>query len=264
MDLLFLRLTLGVYLAATLAAFAALLGQRGLWARVVPGLIGAGCATHLTALVARGVLTGRCPLHTSGEVVSFLSLAGMLIFLLGFYRRGLQVLSVVVLPLALVLAFVSNLLPAETLPVAGQGLDHLLTVHVAISALGAAALFLPFAGSLLYLWQEHALKRKGGARVLRLRLPALETCDSLVYGSLVLGFLLLTLSIITGALWKASSPRQAFWLWEQGETLALLAWGIFGALLAARLVAGWRGRKAAYWVLAGVTALLLRMVGLSL
>lgn len=264
MDLILLRFTLGLYLAAALAAFVAVLGRRGLWQRVVPSLIGAGCAAHLAALVARGVAASRCPLHTSGEIGSLVALAGILLYLVGFYRRGLQVLSVVLLPLAMVLALVSNLLPAETLPIAGPALDRLLTLHVAVSTLGAAALFLPFAGSLLYLWQERALKRKGGARVLRLRLPALETCEALVHGSLLIGFLLLTAGIVTGALWKAASPQRAFWLWEQRETLALLAWAIFAGLIGARLVAGWRGRRAAYWVLAGVTAVMLRMVGLAL
>ncbi len=264
MDLLLLRLTLALYLVAALASFAAVWWRQSLWGRVVPALIGAGCASHLCALLARGVATGHCPLHTPGEVVSLLALAGMLIFLLGFYRRGLQVLSVVLLPLAMVLALVSNLLPAEAVPVAGRGADGLRMMHVAVSALAAALLFVPFAGALLYLWQERALKRKGGATVLRLRLPPLEACDALIYGSLLLCFLLLTLSIVTGAAWKAASPRHTFWLWEQRETLALLAWAIFGALLGARLLAGWRGRKAAYWVLAGVTAVLLRMVGLSL
>lgn len=264
MGLILLRLTLAMYLAATLAAGAAVLGRRRLWDRVVPGLMAAGCAFHLGAVLARSVAVGRCPLHTTGEVVSLLSLLGMLIFLIGFYRRGMQTLSLVLLPLAMVLAFISNLLPAGTLPVTGRSLDHLLTLHVAVSTLGVAALFLTFAGSVLYLWQERALKRKGGAALLRLRLPPLEACDALVYGTLVLGFLLMTLGIVTGALWKVSSPSHAFWLWEKRETLSLLAWAIFGTLIGARILAGWRGRKAAYLALAGVTAVLLRMMGLSL
>ena len=266
MGLLFLRLTLGLYLAATLAAFAALLGRREWWRRLVPALIGSACAAHLAALVARSVATARCPLHNTPEIVSFLSLTAMLIFLLGLYRRGLQALAVVLLPLAMVLAFVSNLLPAETLPVSGPAVDRLLTFHVAISTLGVAALFLTLAASLLYLWQERALKHNRGAAVLRLRLPALQTCDSLLYGSMVLGFLLLTLAVVTGAvwLWKTSPPQRSFWLWDPRETLALVAWAIFGTLIAARLVAGWRGRRAAYLVILGVAVVLLRMLGLTL
>jgi ABC-type uncharacterized transport system permease subunit len=263
MALFLLRLTLVLYALASLAAFAALLHRRGAWERLLPVLIATGCAAHLGALIARGAETSRCPLHTSGEVVSFLSLAGVLIFLLGFYRRGQRALAIVLLPLGLVLAFVSNLLPAETLPVAGSGLDRLLILHVAVSTLGAAALLMTFAGSVLYLWQERTLKRKEGASLLRLRLPALETCDKLAYGALVPGFLLMTAGIVTGALWNASSPARAFWIWEQRETLALVAWAIFASLICARLVAGWRGRKAAYLGLVGVAVLLLRMVGLT-
>lgn len=263
MGLLFLRLTLALYSTATLAAFAAVLGRRRWWDRIVPGLIGAGCVTHLAALGLRGIELGHCPLHTTGEIVSFLSLTGMLIFLFGFYRRGLQVLAVVLLPLSLVLAVVSNLLPAQTLHLEGSSLDRLLTFHVAFSTLGVAALFVTFAASLLYLWQERALKQKSGAALLRLRLPALETCDSLIHGTLVSGFLLMTLAIITGSLWKASTLSGTFWLWERRESLALLAWAIFGALIIGRLLVGWRGRKVAYLVIVGVVIVVLRMVGLT-
>jgi ABC-type uncharacterized transport system permease subunit len=263
MGLLFLRLTLALYFTATLAAFVAILGRRRWWDRIVPALIGAGCIMHLAALVCRGIELGHCPLHTTGEIVSFLSLAGMLIFLFGFYRRGMQVLAVVLLPLSLVLAVISNLLPTQTLRLEGSSLDRLLTFHVAFSTLGVAALFLTLAASLIYLWQERALKQKSGASLLRLRLPALDTCDSLIYGTLVTGFLLMTLAIITGSLWKASTPDSTFWLWEKREILALLAWVIFGSLIAGRLLAGWRGRKAAYLVIVGVVAVLLRMLGLT-
>ncbi|MEE9218825.1 MAG: cytochrome c biogenesis protein CcsA [Acidobacteriota bacterium] len=262
--MLLLRLTLVFYFLAALSAFVAVLGRPRWWRYLVPSLIGAGCATHIGALSSRALELGHCPLHTTGEVVSFLSLAGMLIYLLGFYGRGWQTLSVVLLPLSLVLAVVSNLLPAQALLVSAPGLERLLmTLHIGVSTLGVAALFLTLGASLLYLWQEWALKHKSGATVLRLSLPSLETCDSIVYRSLVLGFMLMTLGILTVAMAQAMSPSNSMFLWNRRETFALLAWAIFAVLLTGRLLAGWRGRKAAYLVIVGVAAVLLRMVGLS-
>lgn len=264
MDLLLLRLAMALYAAATAAAAGAVLGRRRRWAGALPYLIGAGCAAHLGAIMARVAVTGLCPLHTSGDIVSFLTLAGVLIYLGGFYRRGLQALSIFLLPLALALTAASRFLPAAAPALGEEGTRRLLTMHVGLSALGAAALFLSFAGSLLYLWQERALKSKGGARILSLRLPALERLDGLVFGTLSAGFALMTLALVTGGMWEAHAVVAAPQRWQERETLALLAWAIFGGIIVARLAAGWRGRRPAYLTVAGVAALLLRMLGVGL
>jgi ABC-type uncharacterized transport system permease subunit len=264
MDLLLLRLTLALYAAATAAAAATVLGRRRRWAVALPYLIGAACAAHLGAIMARVAATGLCPLHTSGDIVSFVTLAGVLIYLAGFYQRGLQALSIFLLPLALALTIASRFLPQVAPALGEEGMRRLLVTHVGLSALGTAALSLTFAGSLLYLWQERALKTKGGARILSLRLPALERLDGLVFHTLSAGFALMTLALITGGMWEAHAVVPAPQRWQERETLALVAWAIFGAIIIARLAAGWRGRRSAYLTLAGVAALLLRMLGVGL
>jgi len=81
--------------------------------------------------------------------------------------------------------------------------------------------------------------------------------------SLMWGFPLLTLTIVTGGIWSANF-RSRYWLWEGKETFALLAWMILGIIITARLLRGWRGRKAAYLTIVAFAALIMRMIGVVL
>ena len=51
------------------------------------------------------------------------------------------------------------------------------------------------------------------------------------------------------------------WHWDHKTVFSILAWVVFGALLAGRAAFGWRGRRATRWVYAGALLLLLAYVG---
>ena len=121
--------------------------------------------------------------------------------------------------------------------------SHWLGVHTVLAFLSNAAFALAFGIGLMYLVQEHHVKSKhlGG---LFERLPSLQTLDDINYRLITWGFPLLTLAIITGALW-AQSALGNYWNWDPRETVSLITWLIYAIILHARLVAGWRGKRAA-------------------
>src|SRR5438045_966627 len=86
---------------------------------------------------------------------------------------------------------------------------------LAAAFLGNAVLALAFCVSLVYLFRERQLKEKriGG---LSSRLPSLEALDMLNYRALAWGFPLLTLGIVTGALF-AKHTWGRFWSWDERE-----------------------------------------------
>ena len=258
-----LRVAVGFYVLATACAFASLAFKARKLAPGTPLLAGIGFLAHLGYLVSRGVQVGGLPLGDYRDLLSLLCGAAVLVYLVSFFRTHLEVLGVVILPLVLVLIIVSNLLPTEILPVSRDLEGALLNFHVFIAVLGSAALFLTFAASLLYLVQERGLKEKRPARLGLLVLPSLEKCDRIGRLSLMWGFPLLTLTLITGAIWSANF-RHRYWLWESRETFALLAWMILAVIISARLLRGWRGRKAAYLTIIAFAALILRMLGVVL
>lgn len=92
------------------------------------------------------------------------------------------------------------------------------------------------------------------------KLPPLLTMERLLFMLIGLGFALLTLTLISGMTLSESIFGHA--LRFTHETLfALVAWGVFGVLLAGRLLYGWRGRVAMRWVLAGFVLVMLAGVG---
>lgn len=78
------------------------------------------------------------------------------------------------------------------------------------------------------------------------RTRLLTDVDSLSYRSLAFAFPLLTLGIISGAVW-ANEAWGSYWSWDPKETWALITWFIFSIYLHLRIQKAWEGEKAA-WV----------------
>jgi cytochrome c-type biogenesis protein CcsB len=68
--------------------------------------------------------------------------------------------------------------------------------------------------------------------------------DNLSYRILGFGFPLLTIGILSGAVW-ANEAWGSYWSWDPKETWALLTWLIFAIYLHTRLNKGWEGKKPA-------------------
>jgi ABC-type transport system involved in cytochrome c biogenesis permease subunit len=128
-----------------------------------------------------------------------------------------------------------------------------LLIHVVAAFLGYAAFALAFGAGLLYLVQERRPRKS---------LPPPAQLDRLVYRAAVLGFLLLTLGILTGAVW-AETAWGRYWSWDPKETWSLITWLIYATLLHARLLKGWQGRRIAWLAVLGFLAVLFTYFGVS-
>ena len=262
MELILQRLALGSYGVASVLAFGSLLLKKRLVLRIVPFFAVSGVICQLAAIASKLASGDHFPLGSIDEVLSFLTLVAVGVYLYGHWYHGLHVLGVILLPLALVLNLVSDVLPTRTLPVSAGLRDPLMVFHIAVSSLGLGALFLTFTFSVIYLFQEHALKTKRPGRFF-LVLPSLTACERVLYVSLVVGFALLTVGLAAAAVWSANF-RGTFRLWEnQGEVIGLVSWAIFAVVLYARLVRGWRGRKAALLAITGFAAVMIRLLSYS-
>ena len=257
-SLVLLRTALALYTLGFISAFVPLLA-RVKTGSLTPFLSLAGWLAHTAALWALGIGLQRCPLGTVPEILSALSWSAVLLYLVVFWRYRLEVLHVVILPLVLVVQFVSGLLPEELIPVAASLRPSLLRFHLTVIIFAVAALFITFAASLAYVLLDRALKARRPARVYP-KLPSLEQCDSVGLMSLLWAFPLLTLGILTGAV-ATASINHTFWTWQPKETLAVIAWAILAVVVVLRLGWGWRGRNPALLTIVAFCAVLLRMLG---
>ncbi|HEX7957935.1 MAG TPA: cytochrome c biogenesis protein CcsA, partial [Pyrinomonadaceae bacterium] len=141
--------------------------------------------------------------------------------------------------------------------VTGGSGSWLFPVHVTLLLFGYASFFVAFAASVMYLWQERELRLKKFSAVFH-RLPSLTTVDDVASTAAGIGFTLLTLGIVTGAIWSRARSVRMFHN-DPTEFFALLTWVVYLALLHFRVQ--WRGRRAAWLGVGGFTLVLCTFAG---
>lgn len=90
-----------------------------------------------------------------------------------------------------------------------------------------------------------------------------EELDSLSYRTITVGFLLLTVGLISGAVW-ANEAWGSWWSWDPKETWAFITWLVYAAYLHTRLVRGWQGRKPAFVAAVGLVVIAVCYIGVNL
>ncbi|NER28721.1 MAG: c-type cytochrome biogenesis protein CcsB [Symploca sp. SIO1C4] len=95
------------------------------------------------------------------------------------------------------------------------------------------------------------------------RLSLADTLDNISYRVIGLGFPLLTIGIIAGAVW-ANEAWGSYWSWDPKETWALIAWLVFAAYLHARITRGWQGRRPAILAATGFVVVWICYLGVNL
>jgi ABC-type transport system involved in cytochrome c biogenesis permease subunit len=184
----------------------------------------------------------------------------ILVFLAVEFRHHLHVLGSFIVPLALL-----SLVSAAALPEAAPTLTPVfgtLWVHVTLSMLGTVGFAVAFVAGVMYLIQDGLLKSKR-FNVLYSKLPALDFLDNLNQRSIVTGFPLLTLGIITGAL-SAEFSRGSYVNWNPEQVWALVTWVFYFVVLTGRLTVGWRAKRAAYLTIIGFAGVILTLIGVVL
>lgn len=95
------------------------------------------------------------------------------------------------------------------------------------------------------------------------RLTLAETLDNISYRMIGLGFPLLTIGIIAGAVW-ANEAWGSYWSWDPKETWAFITWLVFAAYLHSRITRGWQGRKPALLAATGFLVVWICYLGVNL
>ncbi|MBO6975550.1 MAG: c-type cytochrome biogenesis protein CcsB [Prochlorococcus marinus CUG1435] len=89
-----------------------------------------------------------------------------------------------------------------------------------------------------------------------------EELDTLSYRSILIGFVLLTLGLISGAVW-ANEAWGTWWSWDPKETWAFISWLFYAAYLHMRISKGWQGRKPALLATSGFVVVLVCYLGVN-
>ena len=102
--------------------------------------------------------------------------------------------------------------------------------------------------------------RDGVERRMLGALPPLLTMERMLFRLIAAGFVLLTLTVLTGIVFSEALFGRPI-RFDHKTIFTLLAWAIFGALLTGRVTRGWRGRVALSWTLGGFAMLFFAYAG---
>ncbi len=89
-----------------------------------------------------------------------------------------------------------------------------------------------------------------------------EELDTLSYRSILIGFVLLTIGLISGAVW-ANEAWGTWWSWDPKETWAFISWLFYAAYLHMRISKGWQGRRPALLASTGFLVVLVCYLGVN-
>lgn len=246
-----------LYLIASVAAAAGYsLAHVGL-ARVAVSTLVLGWALQVLGYATLHRLDPPPNLTDPGVLLSFMACVGVGAFLLLLRRRRLVGLVAFVAPLAFVSVFFGQLHYGASEPsvIAPAGLlEH---AHVLLASAGLALLGLASLVGEVFLVEHRRLKRKRWPQKGGL-LPSLEALDRASSGALLVGFSLLSLGVMSGALWLME--RYGALTSSGGHELAFTAfWVVYAGLVVQRFALHAPARQCA---LGSVGAFLLLVVGL--
>jgi cytochrome c-type biogenesis protein CcsB len=227
------------------------------------GILGQSLAIVLRWIESYDLGIGHAPLSNLYESLIFFAWTIVFLYLLIEWRTKNRSLGVFATPLAfLAMAYASYspTISSRIQPLVPALKSNWLIAHVLTCFFGYAAFALAFALSLMYL-----LKKKGkpeGSNFFIRIIPESSILDDMNYQMVVIGFLLLTLGIITGSVW-AHSAWGSYWSWDPKETWSLITWLVYAALLHSRMVRGWRGNKLALLSIIGFSCVLFTYFGVN-
>ena len=125
-----------------------------------------------------------------------------------------------------------------------------------------ASFALSCAVSIIYLIKLKRKEKGEKEGALTSLFPSLDSLDELAYKTIVVGFPLLTIGIVTGAAW-ANYAWGSYWSWDPKETWSLITWFVYAIFLHARVTRDWRGRRTAILSILGFVAVVFTYFGVN-
>jgi len=222
----------------------------------------------LSAIILRMITSGHPPLSNGYEFL--LTFVGGILAVYVFieFRYKLKALGAFVMPIPflLLMFIIMSMGPderiAQAVPPALK--SQWLTFHVLTAMFAYGAFAVSFGLGIMYLLKSNKgeTDSKSSSKGIVARFPSLEILDGLAYKAVGFAFPLLTLCIITGAIW-ANYAWGTYWSWDPKETWSLITWIIYAGYLHARLMYGWKGRRAAWLAIFGFLAVLFTFFGVN-
>ena len=223
----------------------------GRWAWILFLVSFAGQTAYL---IVRGIAAHRLPLSNQFEFSAAFAWGVALMLLILRTRMKADWLSAIAMPMTFLILSYAALQPREITDLMPALRSGWFAFHIGSAVISYSAFVVAGCVGLRYLLLE---KKSGEGDTLKL-----EQMDYLSYRLIALGVLMLTVTILSGAIW-AEQAWSAFWTWDPKEVWALITWIIYVVYLHLRLRGKRRGRIMAWYAIIAVPIVLFTFAGVN-
>src|SRR4030043_1530810 len=222
----FFNISMGIYLLCFLGYLILAASRNRMLGTLFTSLLMIGLLVHSGGLFLRWLEThqtgyGYVPLSNMYESLIFFSWTIVFVYLILEFKYRQKIIGVFVTPFAFLAIALTSIIPgidSKITPLVPALQSNWLAIHVITCFLGYASFAVSFAISILYLVQDG---RKAQVKGFLKWLPSAPVLDELNYKSVVIGFPMLTLGIITGAAW-ANYAWGSYWRGDPKERGSLI------------------------------------------
>ncbi len=211
-----------------------------------------GFAFETGYLVMRGIQAHRLPLSNQFEFAASFSWGiGVILIILHYTVQAEWMTSLAMLMTWAILLY-AVMQPREIKELMPALRSVWFGIHIGSAAFSYAAFMLAGAAGMRFL----AIEKKDPED------ERLEEIDYFGYRLIAIGELLLTVTILIGAIW-AEQAWSAFWTWDPKEVWALITWIIYAIYLHLRISQKKRGRMLAWYTIISIPVVLFTFVGVN-
>ena len=262
---------LGSYVLAALALIAYFFSRTEWLVSFGAPLAIIGCVAQFAQLIARFELTGVWPLLNLYGSLSLFSAMAVAIYIGFAFKYKTWFAGGFVLGLAAIFLAYGVTWNEGTMPPVPSLQSYWAKIHVPLVVSSYAAFLVSFVFSCIYLFKYYAEARLatvpagGGSAVGSWMgtLPSLPQLDNIVYRAVAIGLPLISIGIITGAMW-AKESWGAYWQWDPKETAALFSWIIYLAYMHLHTRHAWRGLRTNWVSVVGFLSIMFCYFGVNI
>ena len=243
-----------LYFAASVLEFAGISFKKDKLLKAAWFVFLAGFALHTVYFAARGFKAGRFPLANQFEFSMAFSWGIALLLIVFRARLHAEWLSAAAMPMTFLVLSYAALKPMEITELMPALKSSWFVFHIGSAVFSYSAFVLAGCAGLRYLLMSRKGKEPDALK--------LQQMDFLAYRLIALGFLLLTVTILTGAIW-AEQAWSSFWTWDPKEVWALITWIIYAVYLHLHLRKNANARFLAWYVVIAVPVVLFTFAGVN-
>ncbi len=209
---------------------------------------------HTVYLIARGVIAHRIPLSNQFEFSTAFAWGVAVLLVILRLRMKADWLNVIAMPMIFLILSYAALQPREITDLMPALRSGWFAFHIGSAVISYSAFIIAGCIGLRYILMSKKGREEDAFK--------LQQMDYLSYRLVALGVLMLTVTVLTGAIW-AEQAWSAFWTWDPKEVWALITWIIYVVYLHLRLRGKKQGAGMAWYVVIAVPVVLFTFAGVN-